>query len=122
MITENSEKSYQSELDEHTDIFDNSIKSRKNVKTFITKDKFIDTFDDGTQEERIYWRTNEERHYQTQLKNYEDTEYIKLYENCELPDEFLTKIDANGDIITKEKESSKIMTIANKILSLAYFK
>jgi len=74
-------------------------------KTFITANKIIDIYNDNIQIVREYPRDDIEEHYQHQLKNFEKTNRIQLYDGEPIPEDFVLEVDGSGRVIPKSQST-----------------
>jgi len=74
-------------------------------KTFISANKIIDFYNNNVQIVREYPRDDIEEHYQNQLKNFEKTGRIQLYDGEPIPDDLMLEVDGSGRVIPRSQST-----------------
>lgn len=74
-------------------------------KTFISSNKIIDFYNNDVQIVREYPRDEIEEHYQNQLKNFEKTNRIQLYDGEPIPEDLALEVDGSGRVIPKSQST-----------------
>jgi len=82
---------------------------KKLIRTQIYHDRYVDCYDDDSQDTRYLGKDDIEKFYQEQLKLYNKKGYIKLYVDELIPEEYVPCVTGDGEIIEEESKISKVI-------------